>query len=56
MMEILNYLYLFLAFTKPPYEIHESGWGEFELMIRVFFRENSKNPIDIFHQLKVNKL
>jgi len=39
--------------TTPPFEISETGWGEFEAGIRIFFRDNSEQPIDLFHQIRL---
>jgi len=36
-----------------PYKIHESGWGEFEMLIKIYFKEDVREPIDIFHNLKL---
>ena len=24
--------------TKPPYEVTETGWGEFEIVIKIYFQ------------------
>jgi len=45
---------IFLAVSTFPFEIHESGWGEFEILIKIYFKEETKQPLDIFHHLKVN--
>jgi len=39
--------------TTPPYETHESGWGEFEILIKIHFKEDYKQPLEIFHNLKL---
>ncbi|XP_054574839.1 YEATS domain-containing protein 4 isoform X2 [Eptesicus fuscus] len=31
--------------TKPPYEITETGWGEFEIIIKIFFIDPNERPI-----------
>ena len=31
--------------TKPPYEVNESGWGEFEIQIKIFFMDQSERPV-----------
>eukprot|EP00995_Heteronema_vittatum_P001195 NODE_1168_length_1048_cov_242.856857_g804_i0.p1 GENE.NODE_1168_length_1048_cov_242.856857_g804_i0~~NODE_1168_length_1048_cov_242.856857_g804_i0.p1 ORF type:complete len:262 (-),score=74.04 NODE_1168_length_1048_cov_242.856857_g804_i0:89-874(-) len=39
---------------KPPYEISENGWGEFEMKIRVFFGEPcAEGPVQVTHYLKL---
>ena len=35
--------------TKPPYEISETGWGEFEVVIKVFFVDSSEKPVKIIY-------
>lgn len=39
--------------TKPPYEVTESGWGEFEVVIKVFFHDPGERPLTIYHPLKL---
>ena len=39
--------------TKPPYEVHETGWGEFEIAIKIFFQDTAEKPITIYHLLKL---
>lgn len=39
-------LFLFLpVVTKPPYEITETGWGEFEIIIKIFFIDPNERPV-----------
>ncbi|KAG8577947.1 hypothetical protein GDO81_010333 [Engystomops pustulosus] len=33
--------------TKPPYEITETGWGEFEIIIKIFFIDPNERPVSI---------
>ena len=43
-------LYLILStlvITKPPYEVNESGWGEFEITIKIFFMDPQERPVSI---------
>lgn len=40
-------------FTSPPYVVSESGWGEFEVGIRIYLRDKSFAPINITHRLKL---
>jgi YEATS domain-containing protein 4 len=42
-----------IAITHSPYEITETGWGEFEASIRLFFRDPDEQPIDLFHQIRL---
>ncbi|XP_032484411.1 YEATS domain-containing protein 4-like isoform X1 [Phocoena sinus] len=39
--------------TKPPYEITEAGWGEFEIVIKIFFIDPNERPVTLFHLLKL---
>lgn len=34
--------------TKPPYEITETGWGEFEIIIKIFFIDPNERPVSSF--------
>lgn len=29
----------------PPFEVSESGWGEFEIAIKIFFQDTSERPV-----------
>ena len=43
------------AFEAPPYEVSESGWGEFEIQIKLFFHpESNEKPLTLFHYLKLH--
>jgi YEATS domain-containing protein 4 len=44
---------LFLVVTTHPFEIYESGWGEFEIVISIYFKDPALEAIDIYHNLKV---
>jgi len=39
--------------SSPPFEVSETGWGEFEASIRIYFRDPSETPIDLFHLIKL---
>lgn len=40
---------------KPPYSVTETGWGEFEIQIKIFFvPEANEKPITLFHHLKLH--
>lgn len=40
---------------KPPFEVTETGWGEFEIQIRVaFVTESAEKPISMTHMLKLH--
>ena len=38
-------LYLFIVLTSPPFEVHETGWGEFEIQIKIFFTDTTEKPV-----------
>ena len=38
---------------KPPFEVTETGWGEFNIGIRIFFIDETLPPVDIVHPLKL---
>eukprot|EP01016_Furgasonia_blochmanni_P049604 TRINITY_DN7547_c0_g1_i6.p1 TRINITY_DN7547_c0_g1~~TRINITY_DN7547_c0_g1_i6.p1 ORF type:complete len:248 (+),score=30.01 TRINITY_DN7547_c0_g1_i6:69-812(+) len=42
--------------STHPFEIHETGWGEFEIGIKIFFKEDYSKPIELFHMLKLYPL
>lgn len=39
--------------TKPPYEVTETGWGEFEIIIKIYFVDNAERPVTLYHLLKL---
>nr|CAG4645025.1 EOG090X0B3F [Leptodora kindtii] len=39
--------------TKPPYEVTETGWGEFEIVIKIYFQDSNERPITFYHILKL---
>lgn len=39
--------------SKPPYKVRESGWGEFEIMVKVFFQDPAEKPVSFYHLLKL---
>ena len=38
---------------KPPYEVTEKGWGEFEASMRVHFKDPSERPVEFSHVVKL---
>ncbi|CAM0912646.1 unnamed protein product [Alopecurus aequalis] len=39
---------------QPPFELSETGWGEFEIAITLFFHSDAcEKRVDLFHQLKL---
>lgn len=40
---------------KPPFQVTETGWGEFDVQVRIFFvAESGEKPISTFHRLKLH--
>ncbi|CAG5135521.1 unnamed protein product [Candidula unifasciata] len=39
--------------SKPPYEVTETGWGEFEIIIKIYFNDPAERPVTIYHLLKL---
>lgn len=33
--------------TKPPYEVTETGWGEFEVAIKIHFNDPVERPVSL---------
>ncbi|KAG8226809.1 hypothetical protein J437_LFUL002855 [Ladona fulva] len=39
--------------SKPPYEVTETGWGEFEIVIKIYFLDQNERPMTLYHALKL---
>ncbi|KAG6891313.1 hypothetical protein C0992_009194 [Termitomyces sp. T32_za158] len=40
---------------KPPFEVSETGWGEFDIQIRInFIHESGEKAIVVYHHLKLH--
>nr|CAG4641106.1 EOG090X0B3F [Eulimnadia texana] len=39
--------------TKPPFEVTETGWGEFEIVIKIYFHDPNERPVTLYHILKL---
>ena len=39
--------------TKPPFEVTEQGWGEFEAAIRLHFKDPTERPVELAHVVKL---
>ncbi|KAM3961311.1 YEATS domain-containing protein 4 Gas41 [Aphomia sociella] len=39
--------------TKHPYELTETGWGEFEIVIKIYFHDPNERPVTLYHILKL---
>lgn len=43
------------SIEKPPFEVTETGWGEFEISIRVFFvTQAAEKNVLLYHHLKLH--
>lgn len=43
------------SIEAPPFEVTETGWGEFEITIRIFFiPEAAEKNIQLYHHLKLH--
>ncbi|GMT25119.1 hypothetical protein PFISCL1PPCAC_16416 [Pristionchus fissidentatus] len=38
---------------RPPFEVTETGWGEFEVQMRIYFVDNNEKPITAFHYIRL---
>jgi transcription initiation factor IIF auxiliary subunit len=46
---------LLTAIEQPPFEVTETGWGEFDVTIKVFFvAESNEKPLTFTHHLKLH--
>jgi len=39
--------------SKPPYEVSETGWGEFEVQVKIHFNDANERPVTFYHVLKL---
>ena len=40
---------------KPPFEVSETGWGEFEIQIKIhWIGESAEKPATVYHHLKLH--
>lgn len=41
-------------YTHPPYELTETGWGEFEIAVLLHFTDDAfEEPVELYHKLKL---
>ncbi|XP_049623582.1 YEATS domain-containing protein 4-like isoform X1 [Suncus etruscus] len=48
-----SYINFLRVVTKPPYEITETGYGEFETTIKIFFLDPNERPVTLYHLVKL---
>ncbi|CAL8076746.1 unnamed protein product [Calicophoron daubneyi] len=39
--------------NKPPFELTETGWGEFDITMKVIFTDSNEKPLVITHLIKL---
>lgn len=43
------------AVEHPPFEVSETGWGEFEIMIKIYFHAAAvEKPVVLYHHLRLH--
>lgn len=39
----------------PPFQVTETGWGEFDVQIKIYFaQESGEKPVTVYHRLKLH--
>ena len=46
-------LVLGLGVETFPFETEETGWGEFEIMMKIFFQDPTEKPVSLYHHLRL---
>lgn len=41
------------AVEKYPFEINQTGWGEFDIGVKIFFHDPAEKPVELTHGLKL---
>jgi YEATS domain-containing protein 4 len=36
-----------------PFEVTEFGWGEFEIVIKIYFHDVNEKPVELYHPLRL---
>lgn len=44
-----------IELSESPFHLSRRGWGEFPLRVRIFFKCELNKPVDIIHNLKLDK-
>ena len=42
-----------IVIDKPPFEIHNAGYGVFSIIITIHFQDQNERPIEFTHNLKI---
>jgi transcription initiation factor IIF auxiliary subunit len=40
---------VFLVIAQAPFEVEESGWGEFETHITIYFADPNEKPVFVYY-------
>uniref|UniRef100_A0AC35TJW1 Protein AF-9 homolog n=1 Tax=Rhabditophanes sp. KR3021 TaxID=114890 RepID=A0AC35TJW1_9BILA len=43
-----------IQIEKPPFEVTETGWGEFDVNVKIFFADINEKPIQTFHYIRLH--
>ena len=38
---------------KPPYEVCETGWGEFDVLVKIYFKDANEKPVSFYHRINL---
>lgn len=49
-----TFLNSFKAVEKFPFEIHQTGWGEFDIGIKIYFVDPAERAAEVIHGLKLH--
>ena len=41
------------VFHDPPYEVSETGWGEFDVFVKIYFRCPKAKPVSFYHRINL---
>ncbi|CCG81387.1 Protein AF-9 homolog [Taphrina deformans PYCC 5710] len=43
------------SIEAPPFQVTETGWGEFDVQVKIFFvQEAAEKPVTVYHRLKLH--
>lgn len=48
MYQCLDVFFILTVVVRPPYEVTETGWGEFEIIIKIYFNDPNERPVSKF--------
>ena len=41
------------VFHDPPYEVTETGWGEFDVFVKIYFKCPKAKPVSFYHRVNL---